>query len=209
MKISYVTADGMKLIKSEFDYLWGNLRPKVTEKLAWAASLGDRSENADYQYNKRYLREIDFRIQKLSDILEVTKVLDRSKEGIEENIILFGAYVEIENDNGDIRHFRIVGKNEIYNREHLISNESPMAKGLLGKTIDDEATVFTPNGEATWYINKISYQHEEWFGEIGEPEFKFTNREKDVNSEVKIMTDEEIAQAKKSYLELLAKNSNK
>ena len=115
--MNYVTAEGMALLKGEFNELWNDLRPKVADRLAWAASLGDRSENADYQYNKRLLREVDIRIKQLSDIFDSTSVLDRSSDGQRDNKVYFGAYVEIENDDGQIKHVHIVGHAETYNRE--------------------------------------------------------------------------------------------
>ncbi|MGN1394536.1 MAG: GreA/GreB family elongation factor [Succinivibrionaceae bacterium] len=201
MGCSYYTKDGILLIKKEFNYIWYDLRPKVVEKLAWAASLGDRSENADYQYNKQLLRQIDRRVKFISDILDFAQVLDRSKEGITKNIILFGAFVEIENDDGIIKHVRIVNSNETYNRKGFISFESPMAKALINLTIDDEAIVKTPKGLISWYVNKISYEIPKWFGQIDEPQFIFS--EKTQTREYKILSDEEIARIKKDYLATL------
>ena len=117
----YVTREGLMLIKQEFNDIWTNIRPEVTKKLAWAASLGDRSENADYQYNKRLLREIDIYVKRRSDIIRDAEVLDRSAEGMRKKKVFFGAYVEIENDDGEIKHFRIVGAPEVYGRRGFIS----------------------------------------------------------------------------------------
>lgn len=201
--MDYVTREGMDLLKTEFNELWNDLRPRVAERLAWAASLGDRSENADYQYNKRLLREVDIRIKQLSDIFDTTSVLDRTADGIRDNKIYFGAYVEIENDDGQIKHVHIVGRAETYNRDGFISINSPMAKGLLNLTIDDEAVINTPKGKTSWYVNKISYEPQDWFGEIAAPMFKFRSR-LDSNEPTEKKSDEELERIKKEYLNLLA-----
>jgi transcription elongation factor GreB len=174
MSISYVTKDGYKIIKEEFNELWNNLRPVVAEKLNWAASLGDRSENADYQYNKRLLRQIDIRVKQLSDILASIEILDRSLDIEKDKKICFGAYVEIENDDGVIKHLRIVGEHETYNRNGYVSIKSPIAKALLNLSIDDEAIVKTPKGSVLWYVNKVSHKYESWYGDEGKAVFKFS-----------------------------------
>lgn len=201
MAISYVTKEGFALIKQEFNDIWNDLRPKVAQKLSWAASLGDRSENADYQYNKRLLREIDIRVKQLSDALDKIKILDRSEDGERDQKIYFGAFVEIENDNGEIKHVRIVGEYETYGLNGYISIKSPMAKGLLNLSIDDEAIIHTPKGDVSWYVNKISYKHEDWYGDIGSPIMKFGNKD---NQEVKILSEDDLKQIKEEYLKHLA-----
>ena len=201
--VQYVTKEGRDLIKQEFNDIWLNLRPDVTQKLAWAASLGDRSENADYQYNKKRLREIDLYVKYLSDTIQDLEVLDRSVEGMRDKKVYFGAYVEIENDAGDIKHFWIVGGPEIYGRSALISIQSPIAKGLLNNGLDDEAIVKTPKGNVSWYINKISYKHEDWFGPISDPEFHFSNKK--YVEKTKILSYEELKKIKNNYLEKICK----
>jgi transcription elongation factor GreB len=150
-----ISREGYLALKSELDHLWRTYRPEITAKVAWAASLGDRSENADYQYNKKLLREIDRRVRYLRKRLEDVKVVDYSPE--QEGKVFFGAWVEIENDDGELKTFRIVGYDEIYGRNDYISIDSPMARALLKKAEGDEVVVQTPGGEATWYINRISY----------------------------------------------------
>jgi transcription elongation factor GreB len=151
-----VTRAGHDALKQELDHLWRVYRPEITQKVAWAASLGDRSENADYQYNKKLLREIDRRVRYLRKRLEDMRVVDYSPE--QEGKVYFGAWVDIENDAGESKRFRIVGYDEIYGRMDYISIDSPMARALLKKAVDDEVVVQTPTGEATWYINKIVYE---------------------------------------------------
>ncbi len=98
MKTPLVTREGYEKLKQELNYLWREERPEVTKKVTWAASLGDRSENADYQYNKKRLREIDRRVRYLTKCLENLKIVDYSPQ--QEGKVFFGAWVEIENDDG-------------------------------------------------------------------------------------------------------------
>ncbi len=107
MKTPLVTREGYEKLKQELNYLWREERPEVTKKVTWAASLGDRSENADYQYNKKRLREIDRRVRYLTKCMENLKIVDYSPQ--QEGKVFFGAWVEIENDDGVTHRFRIVG----------------------------------------------------------------------------------------------------
>src|SRR5690606_35039824 len=119
MKTSLITREGYARLKAELDTLWRNERPEVTRKVTWAASLGDRSENADYQYNKNRLREIDRRVSYLAKRMEELRIVDYAPE--QEGRIYFGAYVEIENSEGQQRQFRIVGYDEIFSQKDCIS----------------------------------------------------------------------------------------
>ncbi|PFG23066.1 Transcription elongation factor GreB [Pseudomonas fluorescens] len=150
-----ITKEGHEALKKELDYLWREKRPDTTRKVTWAASLGDRSENADYQYNKKLLREIDRRVRYLRKRLEDMRVVEYMPE--QEGKVFFGAWVEIENEQGETKRFRIVGYDEIYDRMDYISIDSPMARALLRKEVDDEAIVQTPSGEVCWWITKIEY----------------------------------------------------
>lgn len=156
MATNIITRQGHEALKQELDYLWREQRPDVTRKVTWAASLGDRSENADYQYNKKLLREIDRRVRYLRKRLEDVKVVDYASE--QEGRVFFGAWVEAESEQGELRTFRIVGYDEIYGRNDYISIDSPMARALLKKAQGDEALVNTPTGEVLWYINSIRYE---------------------------------------------------
>jgi len=156
MKTQLITREGYDKLKEELDHLWRVERPDVTQKVSWAASLGDRSENADYQYNKKRLREIDRRVRYLRKCLEDLKIVDYSP--VQEGRVFFGAWVEIENDDGEKMNFRIVGYDEIFNTKDYISIDSPMARALIKKQVDDEAVVKTEAGEFTWYVNRIEYQ---------------------------------------------------
>ncbi|TYA03143.1 transcription elongation factor GreB, partial [Vibrio cholerae] len=144
-------------LKQELDYLWKEQRPEITQKVSWAASLGDRSENADYTYNKRLLRQIDRRVRFLSKLLPELKIVDYSPQ--QEGKVFFGAWVEIENEAGEVKKFRIVGPEEIYgDAKDYISIDSPMARALLKKQVDEEFQVQTPTGMKEWFINSIEYE---------------------------------------------------
>ena len=156
MRTQLITQQGYNDLKQELDELWRTERPEVTKKVAWAASLGDRSENADYQYNKKRLREIDRRVRYLRKCLENLKIVEYRPE--QDGKVFFGAWVEVENDAGETLKFRIVGYDEIFDRKDYISIDSPMARALLKKQVDDEAEVQTPSGIVVWYINSINYE---------------------------------------------------
>lgn len=156
MKTNLITREGYQKLKDELDHLWRVERPDTTRKVSWAASLGDRSENADYQYNKKRLREIDRRVRYLRKCIDNLKIVDYGPE--QEGRVFFGAWVEVENDDGERKRFRIVGYDEIFDRKDYISIDAPMARALLRKSVGDEAVVQTPGGEAVWYVEAIEYQ---------------------------------------------------
>ncbi|WP_412498837.1 transcription elongation factor GreB [Vibrio furnissii] len=158
MKTKLITREGYEKLKKEHDYLWHERRPEVTKIVTWAASLGDRSENADYTFNKRLLRQIDRRVRFLRKLLPELKIVDYSPQ--QEGKVFFGAWVEIENSAGDVKRFRIVGPEEIYGDDvkEYISIDSPMARALLKKEVDEEFVVRTPSGEKEWFINRIEYE---------------------------------------------------
>lgn len=142
---------------AELQQLWHVERPEITQKVNWAASLGDRSENADYQYNKQILRKIDRRVRYLGKRLEELRIIDFSPE--QAGKVYFGAWVEIENEQGDIRTLRIAGVDEIYDHHpQHISIDSPIARAMLSKQVDDEFEVTTPLGKKIWFINSIRYE---------------------------------------------------
>ncbi|MBA4300197.1 transcription elongation factor GreB [Algoriphagus alkaliphilus] len=156
MKTMWITPEGLEKVKSELDHLWKVERPETTQKVAWAASLGDRSENADYHYNKKRLREIDKRVHYLRKCLDDLKVIHYTP--YQEGKVMFGAWVEIENTKGQKIRFRIVGGEEIFERRDYISIDSPMAHALLKKEVGDEARVQTPTIQILWRIKKIEYE---------------------------------------------------
>ncbi|WP_395338716.1 transcription elongation factor GreB [Ningiella sp. W23] len=155
MRTPLITPIGYAKLKQELDFLWREERPEITKKVTWAASLGDRSENADYQYNKKRLREIDRRVRYLNKTLERLKVVHYHKD--QEGRVFFGAHVKIENDDGDIKQFQIVGYDEIFGRKDAISIDSPMARALVKKEVGDEIEVRTESGKFYWTIESIHY----------------------------------------------------
>ena len=156
MKTPLITRQGYNKLREELDFLWRTERPEITKKVTWAASLGDRSENADYQYNKKKLREIDRRVRYLTKALEYLKVVDYSPE--QEGKVFFGAWVSIENEEGKTMRFKIVGYDEIFGRKDCISIDSPMARALIGKQLDDDVQVKTEAGIFEWWITDIEYE---------------------------------------------------
>lgn len=155
MKTLMITPEGLEKLKAELDNLWRVERPDTTQKVAWAASLGDRSENADYHYNKKRLREIDRRLLYLRKCIDDLKVVGYSP--FQEGKVMFGAWVEVENTKGLHKRFRIVGYDEIFDTKDYISIDSPMAHALMNKQVGDEAVVKTAAGEFVWKILKIEY----------------------------------------------------
>jgi len=156
MKTPLITPEGLEKLKAELDHLWRVERPDTTQKVSWAASLGDRSENADYHYNKKRLREIDKRVLYLRKCIDELKVVNYSP--FQEGKVMFGAWVEVKNDKGMQKRFRIVGSEEILSTKDYISMDSPMAHALMNKEVGDEAIVKTQAGEFVWRITKIEYQ---------------------------------------------------
>ncbi|WAK00989.1 transcription elongation factor GreB [Methylobacter sp. YRD-M1] len=151
-----ITREGRTQLENELDYLWRIERRAVTQSVTEAAAHGDRSENAEYKEGKRRLREIDRRIRFLTKRLDVLKVVDYSPQ--QEGKVFFGAWVELENEAGEIVHYRIVGSDEFDPHKKAISINSPMARALIGKSVDDEIVVITPEGRKEWIINAIQYK---------------------------------------------------
>lgn len=156
MRSQLITPEGFEKLKAELDHLWRVERPETTRKVSWAASLGDRSENADYHYNKKRLREIDSRVRYLRKCIDDFKVIKYHPS--QDGRVAFGAWVEIENDRGMNKRLRIVGYEELIGEKDYISMDSPMAKALLDKKVGEEAIVKTPAAEFVWKIKKIEYQ---------------------------------------------------
>lgn len=155
-----ITPRGEQQIEDELDFLWRKERPVVTQQVSDAAKLGDRSENADYIYGKRRLREIDRRVRYLRKRLEICEVVDRAP--IQLDRVYFGAWIELEDDEENLYRYRIVGEDEIDLPNNYISVDAPLARGLLGKQLDDEVEVNLPKGRVTYYIVAIHYQKPSW-----------------------------------------------
>jgi transcription elongation factor GreB len=153
---NYITKEGAETLKKEYQQLFHVERPKLVETVAWAAGNGDRSENADYIYGKRRLREIDRRLNYLSDRLSRAEVVDVQQ--IKSEKIVFGATVELVDEDGQKFVFQIVGEDEIDALKGKMSWKSPVGKALLGKKLDDEIEVKTPNGEKYYAIVGFSFK---------------------------------------------------
>jgi transcription elongation factor GreB len=151
----YITPEGAKKLRAELEQLWTKERPRVTQEVADAAAQGDRSENAEYIYGKRRLREIDRRVRFLSKRLDDVVVVNEAPSDPQR--VFFGAYVTVEDDDGEAVTYRIVGPDESDADKKWISMEAPVAKALMTKRLGDEVTVRRPKGDITYTIVKITY----------------------------------------------------
>lgn len=151
----YITAAGAAVLEAELKQLWKVERPIVTDAVHEAAKNGDRSENGDYIYGKKRLREIDSRVRFLTKRLEALTVVDRIPA--DKTTVYFGAWVTLIDDNDNTRRYQIVGPDEFDVNQNKISMDSPIAKALLKKKLDDEVRIKTPNGEEVFYIDGIEY----------------------------------------------------
>lgn len=154
-KSPYITSAGYTVLEQEATALWLKRRAVVTA-LSAAAAEGDRSENAEYIYRKKELREIDWRIRYLQKRLPNLTVVTEPPSQLDK--VFFSAIISLEDELGKESCYRIVGPDEIDHQSHYISIDSPLAKALLKKTIDDEVMVETPSGNKVYFINKIDYQ---------------------------------------------------
>lgn len=155
-EINYITPLGFKRLQDEHEHLSRVERPETVKVVTWAASLGDRSENADYQYGKKRLREIDRRLRFLSKRIDAAQIVDPEK--VETDKVQFGATVRLEDEEGEIKVFSIVGTDEIDTQKGLISWKSPIGKGLIGKEEGDEVVIRTPKGDSDYTILEVEYK---------------------------------------------------
>jgi transcription elongation factor GreB len=174
----YITPEGARRLRDELDQLWLEERPRVTIAVSEAAAQGDRSENAEYTYGKKRLHEIDRRVRFLRKRLEGMTIVDPTAipAGPDENSaragtpgggvgtgrrdprrVFFGAWVQLEHADGELRSYRIVGPDEFDMASDYVSMDSPLGRALLGKRLDDEVTVALPTGAAAVIIVAISY----------------------------------------------------
>ncbi len=153
-KSPYITTAGYERLRTEQQALWVRRRD-VTQALAAAAAEGDRSENAEYIYRKKELREIDRRIRYLQTRLPVLKVVAKPPDNRQQ--VFFAAWVTLEDDTGDTHEYRIVGPDEIDQHSGYISLDSPLAQAMLKKTLDDQIDVETPAGMTRYWITEIRY----------------------------------------------------
>jgi transcription elongation factor GreB len=154
----YITPQGLARIRAEYDELFGIERPKIVETVSWAASLGDRSENADYIYGKRRLREIDRRLAYLARIMKDAKVVDPANQQARDQV-RFGATVELADEDDNRRTLTIVGDDETDASSGRIGWSAPLARALIGAKVGDERTVRLPAGEKSYEVMAISYPH--------------------------------------------------
>ena len=152
----FITQSGWQRLKDELDFLWKVKRPQVTQAVSEAAAQGDRSENAEYIYGKKQLREIDSRVHFLRQRLEHMVIVNQKPS--DATRIFFGAWVMLEDDAGSEVEYRIVGPDEFDATQRLISMDSPLGKALFKKTLDDEVTIDVPGGRKTYIVIAISYR---------------------------------------------------
>ena len=148
----YISMQGYQRLGDEMDHLLTVERPRVVNNVAAAAAEGDRSENAEYIYGKKRLRQIDKRIEFLTRRLDVLEVVPQTKDTQK---VRFLAWIEVEDTEGETRIFRIVGADETDAKAGWISWKSPVGRALLGKALDDEVTVMTPGGTVEYTIVEI------------------------------------------------------
>ncbi|MGI4991885.1 transcription elongation factor GreB [Halobacteriovorax sp. GFR7] len=154
-KDNYITPRGYAKLEEELNFLMKTERPEVTATVKWAASLGDRSENADYQYGKKRLREIDRRIRFLNTRINAALIVDPLSISSEK--IQFGATVVLEDEDGNEKRYSIVGVDEVDTTKGLVSWKSPIARAMIGKEEGDEVIVQAPGDDFEYTIVEINY----------------------------------------------------
>jgi transcription elongation factor GreB len=151
-----ITREGFERLKTELDHLWHTVRPEVVKALAAAAAEGDRSENAEYTYRKKQLGEIDRRVRYLSKRIPVLKVVEASPA--QADAVFFGAVIELENvESGETVRYRIVGPDETDAKQGWISIDSPLARAVLKKRVDDEFEAVLPGGPTRFAVLSVTY----------------------------------------------------
>ena len=152
----FITPEGFARIRGEYDELFGVERPKVVEIVSWAASLGDRSENADYLYGKKRLREIDRRLSYLARVMKAARVVDPATQESRDQV-RFGATVELADENDNRRTITLVGDDESDANISRIGWNAPLARALIGAKVGDERIVRLPAGEKSYEVIAIRY----------------------------------------------------
>lgn len=152
----FITPAGFARIRAEYEQLFGVERPKLVDTIAWAAGNGDRSENGDYIYGRKRLREIDRRLTYLSKVMKSAKVVDPAKQE-QRDTIRFGAIVELADEQNERRLLTLVGEDEADASNGRISWSAPIARALIGAKVGDERTVRLPAGEKSYEILSIRY----------------------------------------------------
>ena len=152
---AYITPEGARRLREELEQLWRVERPRVTQAVAEAAAQGDRSENAEYTYGKRRLREIDRRVRFLRKRLEGMVVVEHPPA--DRRRVYFGAWVTLESQDGEEVRYRIVGPDEFDREPGYISMDSPLGRALLRRGLDEEVTVDLPGGPRVYLLVRIEY----------------------------------------------------
>jgi len=153
---NYISPEGLLKLRTEYDDLRKIERPRVVQEVADAAAQGDRSENAEYIYGKRRLREIDRRMRFLQQRIDAAVVVERGTH--ERDRIYFGATVTVEDEQGHKRVWKLVGEDEVDAGQGAISHRAPIGAALLGKRVGDEVTVWTPGGERVLLVVDVLYR---------------------------------------------------
>lgn len=152
----FATPEGARRLREELDRLWRVERPQVTKAVQEAAAQGDRSENAEYIYGKKQLREIDRRVRFLRKRLDGLVVVARPPD--DRSRVYFGAWVRLEDEAGEQTELRIVGPDEIDPARRHVSMDSPLARALMRRRVDDEFSVELPGGRRTYVVTAIRYE---------------------------------------------------
>jgi transcription elongation factor GreB len=155
-RVNYITPDGYRRLREEYEALFGGERPKLLETIAWAAANGDRSENADYQYGRRRLREVDRRINFLARRMKEAKVTDPATQP-DKSRAWFGATVTLADEDDNERVVTLVGEDEADAGAGRISFHSPIARAIRGAAVGDLRRVTLPSGEKEYEVVGISY----------------------------------------------------
>ncbi len=154
---NYITPEGFEALRAELEHLWKVERPRVTEQVSAAAALGDRSENAEYIYGKKRLREIDRRVRFLSKRIDELTVV-QPDPAAQAGKVFFGAWVRLEDEDGEEALYRVVGPDEFDPKRGWISMDSPVGRALLGRVVDEAFDVVRPKGTASYTVIEIRYE---------------------------------------------------
>ena len=155
LKSNYITPEGENTLRGELRHLWRVVRPEWTQRVSDAAKEGDRSENAEYIYSKKKLREIDRRVRYLSKRLENIEVVSRIPD--DQSKAYFGAWIKLETEDG-VKLYRLVGSDEFDQHPDYISIDSPLARSLLGKVAGDEISLTVSNQEQHYIVLEVYYK---------------------------------------------------
>ena len=152
----FITPEGARRLQEELDHLWRMLRPQVTQAVSEAAAQGDRSENAEYIYGKKQLREIDSRVRFLRQRLDGMTVVGEPPK--DRTRVFFGAWVTLEDEDGTQVEYRIVGPDEFDMARHYLSMDSPLGRALMRKALDDEVKIEVPGGVKSYVVVGVDYR---------------------------------------------------